>query len=130
MPEVVPPSVDTPPPFRRPMQLVGETATPDPPTLSSLIGQNPAKTETSSTAKIDANSIEAFNRGRWKAGVLGSLNVLFVILAVRAILLVAVVGAIYLTIIATTTPDPWRMAAVAVYAVIVVVPLTWLAARK
>jgi hypothetical protein len=95
-----------------------------------LIGQKTTTPETSSTAKIDANSIEAFNRGRWKAGVLGSLNVLFIILAVRAILLVAVVGAIYLTIIATTTPDPWRMAAVAVYAVIVVVPLTWLAARK
>jgi hypothetical protein len=61
---------------------------------------------------------------------MASLNVLFVILAVRAILLVAVVGAIYLTIIATTTPDPWRLAATAVYAVIVVVPLTWLASRK
>lgn len=62
--------------------------------------------------------------------MLGALNALFVVLAVRAILLIAVVGAIYLTVIAATTPDPWRLATVAAYAVIVVVPLTWLAARK
>jgi hypothetical protein len=91
-----------------------------------IAGQSP----TSSTPTTTATSAEFQHRAAWKAAVLGSLNVLFVILAVRAILLVAVIGAIYLTIIATTTPDPWRMGAVAVYAVIVVVPLTWLAARK
>jgi hypothetical protein len=90
-----------------------------------LIGQNPT-----TTAKTSSTPDEFVTRAAWKAAVLGSLNVLFVILAVRAILLVAVIGAIYLTIIATTTPDPWRMGAVAVYAIIVVVPLTWLAARK
>lgn len=92
-----------------------------------MIGQT--KTTNATTTTPDLRG-EYITRGAWKAGVLGSLNVLFVILAVRAILLVAVIGAIYLTIIATTTPDPWRMGAVAVYAVIVVVPLTWLAARK
>jgi hypothetical protein len=91
-----------------------------------LIGQS----QTTTTAKTSSTPDEFQNRAAWKAAVLGSLNVLFVILAVRAILLVAVIGAIYLTIIATTTPDPWRMGAVAVYAIIVVVPLTWLAARK
>jgi hypothetical protein len=90
-----------------------------------LIGQAPT-----TTAKTSSTPNEYVARAAWKAAVLGSLNVLFVILAVRAILLVAVVGAIYLTIIAATTPDPWRMAAVATYAVIVVVPLTWLASRK
>lgn len=61
---------------------------------------------------------------------MATLNVLFVILAVRLILLVAVVGAIYLTIVAASAPDPWRLATVAAYTIIVVVPLTWLAARK
>ena len=95
--------------------------------MSSLIGQTntTTKTATSSTPNVEFQV-----RSEWKTAVLASLNVLFVILAVRAILLVAVIGAIYLTIIATTTPDPWRMGAVAVYAIIVVVPLTWLAARK
>ena len=127
MPDQVQPSSDTPPPFRRPMQLVGEATTPDQPTLSSLIGQTKTTSETTSTASVTA---EFKHRAQWKAAVLASLNVLFVILAVRAILLVAVVGAIWLTIIATTTPDPWRMGAVAVYAIIVVMPLTWLASRK
>lgn len=61
---------------------------------------------------------------------MASLNVLFVILAVRAILLIAVIGAIYLTVVAASSPDPWRLATVAAYAIIVVVPLTWLASRK
>lgn len=61
---------------------------------------------------------------------MATLNVLFVILAVRLILLVAVIGAIALTLIAAREPDPWRLMTVAAYAVIVVVPLTWLAARK
>jgi hypothetical protein len=87
-----------------------------------------AQTPTSSTTTATTNEFQ--HRAAWKAAVLGSLNVLFVILAVRAILLVAVIGAIYLTIIAVAAPDPWRLATVAAFAVIVVVPLTWLAARK
>ena len=122
------PSSVTPPPSRRPMQLVGEATTADPQTLSSLIGASQTKTTPETTTTPSGG--EYVHRAAWKAGVLGSLNVLFVILAIRAILMVAVVGAIYLAIIATTSPDPWRLAAVAGYAIIVVVPLTWLAARK
>lgn len=126
MPEVVQPSNDMPPPSRRPMVLVAEGKTPDQPTLSNLIGQTPTTLTTTQTEP----SKEFQHRAAWKASVLGTLNVLFVILAIRAILMVAVIGAIYLAIIATTSPDPWRLAAVAGYAIIVVVPLTWLAARK
>jgi uncharacterized membrane protein len=90
-----------------------------------LIGQNPT-----TTAKTSSTPSEYVTRAAWKAAVLGSLNVLFVILAIRAILLIAVIGAIYLSVLATTSPDPWRLAAVAGYAIIVVVPLTWLASRK
>ena len=126
MPEVVQPSNDTPPPSRRPMVLVAEGKTPDQPTLSSLIGQTPTTPTTTQTEP----SKEFQHRAAWKASVLGTLNVLFIVLSVRAILLIAVIGSIVLTIIATTSPDPWRLAAVAGYAIIVVVPLTWLAARK
>lgn len=118
------PSTNTPPPSRRPMQLVGESRAPDPVPLSSLTSQN------QTTPTTTALPSEYVHRAAWKAGVMGSLNVLFVILAVRLILLVAVIGAIALTLIAAREPDPWRLAAVAAYAIIVVVPLTWLAARK
>lgn len=94
--------------------------------MSQTTNQNPATPTTTSTAPPN----EYITRSVWKAQVLASLNVLFIVLAVRFILLVAVVGSIVLTVIAATTPDPWRLATVAAYAVIVVVPLTWLAARK
>jgi hypothetical protein len=55
---------------------------------------------------------------------------LFVILAVRAILLVAVVGAFYLTVIAIDRPDPWRMAALGIYCVVTVIPVVWLSSRR
>ena len=61
---------------------------------------------------------------------MGALNALFVILAVRTILLVAVIGAIWLTLIAVERPDPWRLGALAIYCVVVVVPTTWLASRR
>ena len=61
---------------------------------------------------------------------MATLNVLFVILAVRAILLVAVIGAIWLTINVERDPDPWRLGAMGIYTAVVIVPLIWLAARK
>ena len=62
--------------------------------------------------------------------MIGSLNVLFVILAVRTILLVAVIGAIPLTLIAMRSPDLWRSVTAAVYAVTVVGPLVWMSSRR
>jgi hypothetical protein len=61
---------------------------------------------------------------------MGTLNVLFVILAVRAVLLVAVIGAIILASAVVATPDPWRLGALAVYTIAVVVPTVWLSARR
>lgn len=126
MPEPVQQSADTPPPSRRPMQLVGEQRTPDPAPLSSLIAQNP----TIPTTKTTTPNAEFIHRAAWKAGVLGSLNVLFVILAVRAILLIAVAGAIALTLLAMLTPDLWRSVTAAVYAITVVAPIIWLSSRR
>jgi hypothetical protein len=69
-------------------------------------------------------------RSAWKAGVLGALNALFIVLAVRAILLVAVVGAIVLASAVMATPDPWRLGALGIYALVVVVPTVWLSSRR
>ena len=68
-------------------------------------------------------------RRAWKQGVLGAMNVAVWLLAVRMILLLAVVGAVILTWYALTAPDPFRLGAVALYTVTVVVPLVWLARR-
>ena len=70
------------------------------------------------------------HRAAWKAGVMGALNVIAVVLAVRFILLVAVAGAIILTVIAINVPDPWRLGALAIYAVTVVVPTVRLSSRR
>ena len=107
------------------MQLVGEKQTPDPATtpLSSLLQQ-------ATTAATPQLSTEYVHRAAWKAGVLGALNLLALVLAVRFTLLVAVIGAIILSTFAVREPDPWRLGAVAIYAAIVVVPTVWLASRR
>ena len=73
---------------------------------------------------------EFVHRAAWKAGLLGALNAATAILAVRLILLVAVVGAIGLSYLVLREPDPYRLAALGVYAGVVVVPLIWLTARR
>ncbi|HEY2530288.1 MAG TPA: hypothetical protein VGJ20_20520 [Xanthobacteraceae bacterium] len=92
-----------------------------------MIGSNPA---TATTATPPSFPPDYLHRAAWKAGVLGALNVATVILAVRLTLLVSVGGAISLTWLALRDPDPYRLGALAVYAVLVVVPLVWLAGRR
>ena len=108
------------------MQLVGERQTPDPTVattpLSSLLAQ-------ASTPTTPPPSPEAHYRAAWKAGLLASINLLTAVLAVRLTLLVAIVGAIGLAIVVVDRPDPFRLGALAIYAVIVVVPTIWLASR-
>lgn len=70
------------------------------------------------------------NRAAWRAGVMGALNVVAVVLAVRLVLLVAVAGAIFLTVVAVNFPDPMRLGALAIYAVAVVIPTIWLSSRR
>jgi hypothetical protein len=73
---------------------------------------------------------EYIHRAAWKAGMLGALNVAVAILAVRLILLVAVVGASGLTYLVLVQPDPYRLGALGIYTAVVVVPLIWLTARR
>lgn len=61
--------------------------------------------------------------------MIGSLNVAATILAVRLILLVATVGAIGLAWLAAQEHDPYRLGAVGVYVVGVMMPLVWLSSR-
>jgi hypothetical protein len=73
---------------------------------------------------------EFVTRSAWKQGVLGAVNVFAAVLAARLILLIAVVGAIWLTVQAIATPDPLKLAALGIYALVVVVPTVWLASRR
>ncbi|HEX3521265.1 MAG TPA: hypothetical protein VHT52_04170 [Stellaceae bacterium] len=91
--------------------------------------------ETNSATASDGKFVnpqagEYVHRAQWKATVMASLNVLFVILAVRSIVMVAVVGAIVIAARVVAAPDPWRLGALAVYALVVVVPTVWLSSRR
>lgn len=125
------------------MQLVGERQTPDnPATLASLIaGQATTTDATSSTPDLKSGPMQwtvtrpnpDADRAQWKATVLATLNVLFVILAVRAVLLVAVIGALVLARAALEAPAAVQQPALvmlAVYCITVVVPMVWLSSRR
>lgn len=129
--EARPPASTNPP--SRSMQLVGERHTPEPtsPSLSQMIGLNRSSATTpTATASSPPVPPELIHRAAWKAGVMGALNVVTALLAARLILLVAVVGEFVLAWTALANPDPYRIAALMIYATVVVVPLVWLAAAK
>jgi hypothetical protein len=75
-------------------------------------------------------SNEFASRSAWKAGVLGTVNAFAVILAVRMTLLVSICGAIALALLVLEQPDPLKVASLGIYALVVVVPMVWLAARR
>ena len=76
------------------------------------------------------SSDELVSRLAWRNGVLGALTVAIRILAARAILLFAVLGAIGLAWLALSSSDYVRMAALALYTITVVVPLIWLSSKS
>jgi hypothetical protein len=91
-----------------------------------MTGSNaPASSPTTGTIPT-----EYVHRAAWKAGVLGALNVITAILAVRLILLVAVCGAVALSYLVLQQPGPYPLGVLGVYAGVVLVPLIWLAARR
>jgi hypothetical protein len=133
------PSENTPPRSRAPMQLVGEKTLPDQPTsLSSLIAtaattSTTPKTMASIAAGLPSREGEFQHRAAWKAGVMGALNLLAVVLAVRLVLLVAVIGALWLAKLALDVPVAMQMPALVmlgVYCATVVIPMVWLSSRK
>lgn len=82
------------------------------------------------TTQLSPQHQEYIHRAAWKAGVLGAINVLVNIVAIRLIVLVAVGGGIVLTSIALGAPDPWRLGVLSIYSLAVVVPVVWLASRR
>lgn len=83
--------------------------------------------------KPNPQQAEYVHRAAWKAGVLGAINVLIAVVAVRLVLLVAVIGALYLARLALDVPAPIQMPALimlGVYCATVVLPLVWLASRR
>src|SRR5262245_22976711 len=119
-------------PRSRPMTLVGERQEPDqPPTLTTLISNNSSTTPRTGTPPPSAALQQEFKtRSAWQAGVMGALNVLTAVLAVRLTLLVSVCGASALAWAALAEPDPYRLGTLGVYAVVVVLPLVWLTSRR
>ena len=84
-------------------------------------------------ASLPPREAEFQHRAAWKAGVMGALNLLAVVLAVRLVLLVAVVGALYLATIAIDAPSALQQPALimlGVYCATVVIPMVWLSSRK
>ena len=88
---------------------------------------------TTANPPVSRETGEYVHRAAWKAGVLGALNVVAVVLAVRLVLLVAVVGALYLAKIALDAPAALQMPAIVmlgVYCATVVIPMVWMSSRK
>ena len=84
-------------------------------------------------ASIPSREGEYQHRAAWKAGVMGGLNLLAIVLAVRMILLVAVIGALWLAKLALDVPVAMQMPALimlGVYCGAVVIPMVWLSSRK
>ena len=114
---------DMPKPSKHtPMQLVAERKLPDP-TPQTLTTSTPTPTTLPDFGK------EFVTRAAWRQGMLAAINVLTRVLAARFVVLVAVSGGIWLTSTALAVPDPYRLAALGVYALGVVIPSVWLATR-
>lgn|SRR5215472_4197692 len=123
--EPAPQSEPTPRRSRSPMQVVAERSTPDPQRLEGTtaweaLTPSPPKTTTSPTGPSPVDRA-------WRAGVLGAVNVLALVLSGRLLVLVAIAGAIFLTWLALANPDPYRLAALGIYCLLAVVPCVWLA---
>lgn len=109
-----------PPRPSRPMLLVAERQTPDPPPASLPPPPAAAAAPPAETQQFKA----------WRAGVMGAVNVIAAVLAVRLILLVATAGAIALAWLAAAEHDPYRLGALVAYTVSVVLPMVWLAGKR
>jgi hypothetical protein len=115
------------------MQLVGERTTPDLASMAATRTTSETNSATPDGRFLNPQAGEYVHRAQWKATVMASLNVLFVILAVRAVLLVAVIGAFVLSRAALEAAPAVQQPALvmlAVYCATVVVPLVWLSSRR
>lgn len=82
------------------------------------------------TPQLSPQQQEFIHRAAWKGAVLGALNVLVRVTAIRGIVMIAVIGGIVLALTALSAPDPWRLGVLSIYSLFVVVPVVWLSSRQ
>ena len=66
----------------------------------------------------------------FRQGLLASIRVISQVLAIRAVLLVSVLGAIFLAYLALAKDDVFRLGVLAVYCAVVVAPVVALTYRR
>lgn len=81
------------------------------------------------TTTTDVNA-ELISRYAWRQGLLGALAAINQVLAIRAVLLVSVLGAIFLAYLALAQDDVFRLGVLAVYCAVVVAPIVALTYRR
>ena len=111
------------PPLAVPRAVPEHVVPDEAPATTTTIPSSPSSPPQTTTTN------EVLARYAWQQGVIGSLRVAALILAARAILLFAVLGAIALAVIALSASDYVRLIALALYTVTVVCPLIWLSGR-
>jgi|SRR5262245_47722040 len=122
--EPAPQSEPTPKRSRSPMQVVAERRLADPSTPLAT----PMPSEMTHSVKETTSPSTSIGPDRaWRAGVLGAINVLTMVLAGRLLVALAVAGSIFLTWLTLGNPDPYRLAALGIYCLLAVVPCVWLA---
>jgi hypothetical protein len=130
-----PKSSNTSRPSRRPMEVVAERQIPDQPTSQGtaspmsqpMTNASPMTTIRGMTATPESLSPEP--RNPRLDGVMGAINVLALVLSARLIVLVAVAGAIGLSVVVLEHPDPYSLIALGVYHAGCLVPAIWLSSR-
>lgn len=117
---------------RRRMQVVAERVVADPePAVVTTTATIPSSisSPTQTTTSTDLNA-ELISRYAWRQGLLGALAAINQVLAVRAVLLVSVLGAIFLAYLALAQDDVFRLGVLAVYCAVVVAPVVALTYRR
>lgn len=118
----------------RRMQVIAEREVPDAPaaepaapTMMTTPSSTLSPTQTTTSSDLNA---ELLSRYAWRQGLLGALAAINQVLAIRAVLLVSVVGAIFLAYLALAQDDVFRLGVLAVYCAVVVAPVVALTYRR
>lgn len=117
---------------RRRMSVVAERVVADPePAVDTTTATIPSSISSppQTTTSSDLNA-ELISRYAWRQGLLGALAAINQVLAIRAVLLVSVLGAIFLAYLALAQDDVFRLGVLAVYCAVVVAPVVALTYRR
>lgn len=70
------------------------------------------------------------NDRAWRAALIASMQAIVLVVAARAVLFLAAVGAFVLAWVALRDPQPLRLGAAGMFDLLVFLPAVWLAAKK